>query len=94
MAKDVSPIFSNSEVCALIDEFELVPSCLITPEIAKLIQHSLQMKRFTDEMSAEDERIAHQYLEYVMQRNRKRGKQLRDYFDGSEQLKFEFVNFD
>lgn len=94
MAKDVLPIFSNAEVSALIDEFDLVPSCLITPGIAKLIQHQLQMMRFTEEMSAEDERVAHQFLEYVMQRNRKQGKKQRDYFDGSEQLKFEFVNFD
>ena len=94
MAKDVSPVFSNAEVCALIDELGLVPSCLITPDIAKLIQHGLQMQRFTEEMTAEDERIAHDYLEYVMQRNRKQGKKQRDYFDGSEQLKFDFVNFD
>ena len=87
MAKDVSPIFSNAEVCALIDEFGLVPSCLITPDLAKLIQHQLQMQRFTEEMSAEDERIAHEFLEYVMQRNRKKGKKLTDYFNGSEQLK-------
>lgn len=94
MAKYVSPIFSNAEVSALIDELGLVPSCLITPDIAKLIQHGLQMQRFTEEMSAEDERIAHEFLEYVMQRNRKACKKLRDYFDGSEQLKFDFVNFD
>ena len=94
MAKYVTPIFSNAEVSALIDEFDLVPSCLITPAIAKLIQHQLQMQRFTEEMSAEDERIAHEFLEYVMQRNRKQGKKQSDYFNGSEQLKFDFVNFD
>lgn len=94
MAKEVLPIFSNAEVCALIDELGLVPSCLITPDIAKLLQHGLQMQRFTNEMTAEDERIAHEFLDYVMQRNRKQGKKVRDYFDGSEQLKFEFVNFD
>lgn len=94
MANNVLPIFSNSEVSALIAELGLVPSCLITPCIAKLIQHQLQMMRFTEEMSAEDERVAHQFLEYVMQRDRKHGKKLRDFFDGSEQLKFEFVNFD
>lgn len=94
MAKDALPIFSNAEVSALIDELGLIPSCLITPDIAKLIQHQLQMKRFTDAMSAEEERMAHQFLEYVMQRNRKQGKKQRDYFDCSEQLKFDFVNFD
>lgn len=94
MANNIQPIFSNAEVSALIDELGLVPASLITPDIAKLIQHGLQMKRFTEEMSAEDERIAHEFLEYVMQRNRKQGKKVLDYFDGSEQLKFDFVNFD
>lgn len=85
--------FSLREVQALVDEFGLVPEVLITDAILKLVQHQLNQRRLCQIMTEEDERMSHQFLEYVMSRNRSRNS-LPDVHDASMQGKFRFENFD
>lgn len=90
----VPNFFSNEEVIALIDACGLVPSYLITKDIAERIQNTLNLRRASEVMSKEEEEEAHAFLSMVMERNRRSGKKLPDPFDFGKQGRFEFVNFD
>ena len=87
-------IFSYEEVIALIDSCGLVPSCLITKDLVDRIRLSLDIRRETELMSADEERAAHEFLATVVARNRRSGKKSVDPSDWSEQGRFEFINFD
>ena len=90
----IPSFFSRPEVLALIYACGLVPDCLVTKDLIDRIQCQLNLRRASGVMSEEQERQSHEFLNMVMDRNRRHGRKLPDPFDFAEQGRFDFVNFD